>query len=60
MDKLSVEEAEKVRKMSTERLKGKLLESGIDQTTIDKMSRDDMMNKWATVMLTQVQPTKGA
>ena len=60
MDKLTGEEADKIRKMSTERLKGKLLEAGIEQTTIDKMSRDDIMNKWATVMLTQVQPTKGA
>ena len=60
MDKLTVEEAEKVRKMNTERLKAKLLESGIDQKAIDTMSRDDMMNKWATVMLTQTQPAKGA
>ena len=51
MESLDETHRESVRKMSTERIQGRLMKGGLHEDEIYEMSRSDLMEKLATVML---------
>ena len=51
MEKLTTKLREQVTKMSTERLRLKLCKAGSDDEAVEQMSRDDLMQAYAAVLL---------
>ena len=51
MDKLSKQQQESVKKMSTERLRLNLLRVGQDEETVLAMDREALLNAWAAHVL---------
>jgi len=54
MESLDKTQRESVRKMSTERKQGRLMKAGLHEDEVYEMSRSDLMEKLATVMLSAV------
>src|SRR5664279_3471476 len=50
MDKIPAQRAGQVKKMSTERIRSKLLQAGYDVDEVDKMSRAQLMESMAEVI----------
>jgi hypothetical protein len=51
MEQLDPSQRESVKKMSTERLRTKLTEVGFDETKVNEMQREQLLDAWAKVVL---------
>ena len=61
MDKLTTKLREQVTKMSTERLRLKLCKAGSDDEAVEQMTRDDLMQAYAAILLSPpTEPTAAA
>jgi len=60
MDKLSKQQQEAVRKMSTERLRVNLMRLEYSEDTVLAMDRDALVNAWAELVLTGQDKPQGA
>ena len=55
MEKLDAQQAALVQKMSSARLVAKLSQEGISEDELDKMSREQLMAKWAEILVVGVK-----
>jgi hypothetical protein len=60
MDKLTPTQTQTLKKMSTSRLTVKLLEAGVSEDLVDKMTREEKMNEWASIVAEGREGGKGA
>src|SRR5688572_8043539 len=60
MEKLSVKKQAELKKMSSERLKQRLLKAGFEEEKLEDMSREDMLEALAEVWLKEEAEEKGA
>ena len=51
MDQLSNEQTQMIRKMSTERIQGRLMRADVDEEVVYGLSRPELMEKLAKTML---------
>ena len=56
MEKLTAEKRAEVSKMSTERLRAKLIKAGYDEDEIFEMERGDLLNTYAEYLITPPLP----
>ena len=56
MEKLTAEKRAEVSKMSTERLRAKLIKAGYDEDEIVEMERGDLLNTYAEYLITPPLP----
>ena len=60
MEKLSVKKQAELKKMSSERLKQRLLKAGFEEEKLKDMSREDMLEALAEVWLKEEAEEEGA
>ena len=61
MEKLEQSQRELIMKMSSDRLRMKLAKAGLDEQQIAAMSREQLLETWANVVLKEMeQPSSGA
>jgi hypothetical protein len=51
IEQLSAESREKIRKSSSERLRAKLMEAGMQQSEVERITREQLMERYAELLV---------